>query len=484
MLPDTVTPGCEENTRKMSFWMKWNRTSPELQMQSESKLLNRLKSRLHAGFVSIFGGKSYIRTLVARGFSSGAAAEKRIPIVLMHGFASGLGLWCKNIDSLAAYRPVYAFDLLGFGRSSRPDFPTDSTEAEVLFVDSFEEWRAAMGLSKFILVGHSLGGYISTSYAIRHPEKIAHLILVDPWGFLEIPLSEELKAKHNNSPWLLRAYRNLLSGGNPLTILRAIGPLGRSLIHRVRQDLRVMFDQRSLISGEFIEIPSVEVEESAQQGYLARHLIDSDTNDDDGYCCYHPLNGDGASSNTTVDVSDFDGTAALDYIYHMNVQRPSGETGFKALCTMIGWAERPMLDRIHLLDRNVPITFIFGSRSWLDMSSGTKTRARRPDSYVDIKIIDGAGHQVYAHAAEEFNQYVNTVGKRVDAGDLFRPSDYQNTPNDTDSLIRTNENRLSKRRSVGSSNYLAQAALLPDEHNPSTSENILDEEVETNDVPE
>ena len=36
-----------------------------------------------------------------------------VPIVLIHGFGSGVGLWCLNIDSFAAKRPVYAFDITG-----------------------------------------------------------------------------------------------------------------------------------------------------------------------------------------------------------------------------------------------------------------------------------------------------------------------------------------------------------------------------------
>lgn len=64
----------------------------------------------------------------------------------------------------------------------------------------------------------------------------------------------------------------------------------------------------------------------------------------------------------------------------------SGEIGFRSMCSFVAFAYRPMLLRIGDLDPHIPITFIYGSRSWIDMSSGIKTRAARPESYVDIKV--------------------------------------------------------------------------------------------------
>lgn len=51
---------------------------------------------------------------------------------------------------------------------------------------------------------------------------------------------------------------------------------------------------------------------------------------------------------------------------------------------MLGWALRPMLPRMRDLKADVPVTFIYGGRSWVDFSSGLSTRDLRPNSYVDV----------------------------------------------------------------------------------------------------
>lgn len=95
----------------------------------------------------------------------------KTPLVMVHGFGGGVGLWIRNLDPLCRSRPVMAFDLLGFGRSSRPPFPLDAAQAEEKSVVSIEHWRRALGLERMILLGHSLGGYLATSYAIQYPER-------------------------------------------------------------------------------------------------------------------------------------------------------------------------------------------------------------------------------------------------------------------------------------------------------------------------
>lgn len=91
--------------------------------------------------------------------------------MLLHGFGGGVGLWVQNLDVLSKQRPVYALDLLGFGQSSRPDFSADAAEAESQFVESIEEWRAEVGLESMIMLGHNLGGYLASVYALKYPSR-------------------------------------------------------------------------------------------------------------------------------------------------------------------------------------------------------------------------------------------------------------------------------------------------------------------------
>lgn len=97
--------------------------------------------------------------------------ENKTPLVLLHGFGGGVGLWALNLDSLSQQRPVYAFDLLGFGQSSRPHFNTDAQGTELQFVESIEQWREKLGLESMIMLGHNLGGYLAASYATTYPTR-------------------------------------------------------------------------------------------------------------------------------------------------------------------------------------------------------------------------------------------------------------------------------------------------------------------------
>ncbi len=134
-----------------------------------------LKSEYSDHYVPI-ADNTYMRTL-SLSSSDTPTDIPRTPLVMVHGFGCGLATFYKNFDCLHTKRSLYAFDILGFGRSTRTVFSNDPEEIENQFVESIEKWRKAVGLDKFILLGHSLGAFLSTSYAMKYPERYDELIM-------------------------------------------------------------------------------------------------------------------------------------------------------------------------------------------------------------------------------------------------------------------------------------------------------------------
>ena len=82
----------------------------------------------------------------------------------------------------------------------------------------------------------------------------------------------------------------------------------------------------------------------------------------------------------------FDDDSVAQYIYHCNAQEPTGEAAFKTLSEQYGWARRPMAPRIAHVREDVPMTFMYGSRTWMDSSVGWEVMFNRKDSYVDTRV--------------------------------------------------------------------------------------------------
>ncbi|XP_030639114.1 1-acylglycerol-3-phosphate O-acyltransferase ABHD5, partial [Chanos chanos] len=330
----------------ISSWLpSWCPSSLYQLKDAEERMLQPIKSNFSKEFVPIADDNA-LWTLIFRG-----SAEGRTPLVLLHGFGGGVGLWVLNLEPLSQQRPVYALDLLGFGQSSRPHFSSDAREVELQFVESIEQWRARLGLEAMILLGHNLGGYLAAAYSLKYPSRVKHLILVEPWGFPERPDPGD---QDRPIPVWIKALGAILSPFNPLAGLRLAGPLGPTLVQTLRPDFKKKF--------------------------------------------------------STI----FPDNTVSDYIYHLNVQSPSGETAFKNMTIPYGWAKRPMLQRIGLLHRDIPIAVIYGSRSSIDGQSGNAIREMRQDSHVEITAIRGAGHYVYADQPEDFNQKVLQVCETVE----------------------------------------------------------------------
>lgn len=84
-------------------------------------------------------------------------------------------------------------DILGMGASGRPPFKLrTSRDCEEYFIHSIEAWMRNQKFNeKFVLIGHSLGGYISTQFSLRYPNRVSHLILLSPVGIPQPTKNQE-----------------------------------------------------------------------------------------------------------------------------------------------------------------------------------------------------------------------------------------------------------------------------------------------------
>ena len=62
-------------------------------------------------------------------------------------------------------------------------------EAEDVYVESLERWRAANGIEQFDLVAHSLGGYLGVCYLLRYPDRVGRVVLASPGGVERTPFA-------------------------------------------------------------------------------------------------------------------------------------------------------------------------------------------------------------------------------------------------------------------------------------------------------
>jgi pimeloyl-ACP methyl ester carboxylesterase len=71
-----------------------------------------------------------------------------------------------------------------------------------------------------------MGGFISTSYALKYPQRVAHLVLADPWGMPQKP--DQTQNLFPVPPsYKIKAVTTIGQYINPLAILRVAGPYGK-----------------------------------------------------------------------------------------------------------------------------------------------------------------------------------------------------------------------------------------------------------------
>ncbi len=102
------------------------------------------------------------------------------PVILIHGIAASQADWSRLMPLLvsAGYQAI-AVDLLGHGESSKPKDPKHYS-SDVVY-GALEDLIDHLDIqTPFYLVGHSLGGYMSLTYALNHPDRVRAMVLLNP----------------------------------------------------------------------------------------------------------------------------------------------------------------------------------------------------------------------------------------------------------------------------------------------------------------
>lgn len=101
-------------------------------------------------------------------------------LILVHGITTSSFIWDPLLPILGVRHDTIAVDLLGTGDSDRP-VPADCSLAA--HADRLIGFIDALGLDRFHLVGHDIGGGIAQIIAVRNPDRVATLGLVNTVGY-------------------------------------------------------------------------------------------------------------------------------------------------------------------------------------------------------------------------------------------------------------------------------------------------------------
>lgn len=95
------------------------------------------------------------------------------PVLLLHGWLNSWAVWRPSVEIFGKEFRVYAIDFFGFGDSGgHGDFSVSN------FTQLVQEFMERMGIVKAPIVGHSMGGTVALSAALRFPEKIVKVAVV------------------------------------------------------------------------------------------------------------------------------------------------------------------------------------------------------------------------------------------------------------------------------------------------------------------
>jgi cardiolipin-specific phospholipase len=355
--------------------------------------------------------------------------ETEETLVMIHGYGAGLGFFYKNFEPISRVPglKLYALDMLGMGNSTRPPFKIQAKtreekvrEAEDWFIDALEEWRKIRKIERFTLMGHSLGGYLAVSYAIKYPGHLKKLILASPVGIPEDPYA--------------------VNSAMP-------EPEESTLANEFTQDQTSVTEPGKLSNGA-VSAPANKVSPNAPKRPLPSWLVwlwDANVSPFSIVRMSGPLGPrfvSGWSSRRFNHLPPEEAQALHDYSFSIFKQRGSGEYALAYILAPGAYARSPVINRIQEVGRQplpkteeghsgalaketgIPIIFMYGENDWMDVAGGLaaeeklkQTRAKVLENATEeerkmergsakVVIIPKAGHHLYLDNAKEFNDVI------------------------------------------------------------------------------
>lgn len=353
-------------------------------------------------------------------------------LVMLHGYGAGLGFFYRNFEPLSRAEGwhLYALDMLGMGRSTRPPFKIKAhdrqeaiTEAENWFVDALEEWRVKRKIDRFTLMGHSMGGYVAAAYALKYPGRLNKLILVSPVGIPEDPYAiaeamptqsdstsmdgesdnshNERRSTPNGLPRRLPRIVTYLWDANvsPFSVVRWSGPFGPGLVSR-------------WTSRRFAHLPANEAAALHDYSYSIFRLRGSGE-----YALTHLLAPGAFARSPLIRRIQGIGRQVIRPNSPAAITSPSNPT--PATSTTLSTTGSSSQK-----ENGIPVVFMYGDHDWMDVAGGFAAKEKLDEAKrqalkdatpeqraadkgsAKVIVVKNAGHHLYLEADEEFNKVV------------------------------------------------------------------------------
>ena len=136
----------------------------------------------------IISEERLVQTSFGKTFMRVSGPDDAPPLVLVPGGGCNSLIWNANIAALSKEYRTYALDnIYDFGRSVY----TRKIENGNDFALWLDELFDALGLgNKIRIIGYSYGGWVTSQYALHHPERLSHVVLIAP-AFTILPIKNE-----------------------------------------------------------------------------------------------------------------------------------------------------------------------------------------------------------------------------------------------------------------------------------------------------